>query len=249
MRVRGAVLILLFFLGAARDASAADAPCTEHSFEDTRFTVCAYDPRRAELRLAWTGRDGQALQTFDRLSADLGKTARHVRFAMNAGMFEVGGMPLGLYVESGVERRPVNERNGGGNFYLKPNGVFSQTPYGTLRIDTTEGFLVRSDRPLWATQSGPMLVIDGAFNRQITADGPSRNIRNGVGLRSTHSAFFVISDEPVSFGKLARFFRDGLACPNALYFDGTVSSLWLPSEARKDNAAPLGPMVVVLDKH
>jgi uncharacterized protein YigE (DUF2233 family) len=47
---------------------------------------------------------------------------------------------------------------------------------------------------------------------------------------------------------LARFFRDGQGCRNALYFDGVVSSLWAPSLARKDNAHPLGPMIVVMDR-
>jgi prepilin-type processing-associated H-X9-DG protein len=55
----------------------------------------------------------------------------------------------------------------------------------------------------------------------------------------------VISNDEVSFGKLARFFRDGLKARNALYFDGSVSSLWDPANGRRDAYAPLGPMVVV----
>ena len=117
---------------------------------------------------------------------------------------------------------------------------------GALRLDTTEAFTVRSDTPRWATQSGPKLVIDNQFNPQIAADGPSKNLRNGVGLRDKHTALFVISDTPVSFGKLARLFREDLGCRDALYFDGAVSSAWIPSQHRDDNAAPLGPMVVVL---
>lgn len=167
---------------------------------------------------------------------------------MNAGMFETNGMPLGLYVERGNILRPLNTRTGGGNFYMKPNGVFAVSSSGAMRVEETDRFSVRSDTPQWATQSGPMLVIDGVLNPQIAADGPSLNVRNGVGVRNAHSALFVISDDPVSFGKLARFFRDTLDCRNALYLDGAISSVWIPSVAREDSGPPLGPMVVVMDR-
>ena len=62
------------------------------------------------------------------------------------------------------------------------------------------------------------------------------------------AAIFAISEAPVSFGRIARFFRDDHGCRNALYFDGVVSSLWAPSLARKDSAHPLGPMIVVMDR-
>ncbi|HZZ37215.1 MAG TPA: hypothetical protein VFE03_15950 [Caulobacteraceae bacterium] len=42
--------------------------------------------------------------------------------------------------------------------------------------------------------------------------------------------------------------RDGLACPDALYLDGAVSSLWTPELGRRDGRTNLGPMVVVLAK-
>ena len=49
----------------------------------------------------------------------------------------------------------------------------------------------------------------------------------------------------VSFGKLARLFRDILNCRDALYLDGAVSSLWPPAAQRMDNRAPLGRVIVV----
>jgi uncharacterized protein YigE (DUF2233 family) len=90
-----------------------------------------------------------------------------------------------------------------------------------------------------------MLVIDGALHAAFSEDGDSRFVRNGVGVISEHEARFVISDHPVSFGKMARFFRDALGAANALYLDGTVSSLWAPSLKRMDGAFPLGPLIVV----
>ena len=44
----------------------------------------------------------------------------------------------------------------------------------------------------------------------------------------------------------ARFFRDALKTPDALYFDGSVSSLWDPANGRQDSHTELGPIVVAL---
>ena len=90
-----------------------------------------------------------------------------------------------------------------------------------------------------------MLVIDGKLHPKFDADGESRNIRNGVGIAPDGTPLFAISEEPVSFGKFARLFRDALKAKNALYFDGSVSSLWDPGNHRQDSIAELGPMVVV----
>jgi uncharacterized protein YigE (DUF2233 family) len=85
---------------------------------------------------------------------------------------------------------------------------------------------------------------DGA----IAGDGSSRKIRNGVGARAAHTALFVISGTPVSFGRLVRLFRDELRCHDALFLDRVVSSAWLPSAQHRDSGHELGPMVVVLDR-
>jgi uncharacterized protein YigE (DUF2233 family) len=90
-----------------------------------------------------------------------------------------------------------------------------------------------------------MLVINGKLHPEITQDGPSRMIRNGVGVDSEGRAHFVISDGPLSFGQLARFYRDVLKTPNALYLDGNVSALWDPASGRMDAGVPIGPLIVV----
>lgn len=236
-------LLLLFAILAGSSASADPPACTPRSFEASAFTVCPFDAKRKTLRLAWTDARGHALRGFAGLEAQL--KPQRVAFAMNAGMFDSAGNPIGLYVENGAVRHPLNNANGAGNFYMKPNGVFSQDADGTLHVETAGDFAARHASPRWATQSGPMLLVKGALHPQIAPDGPSRNIRNGVCVRNARTAIFVISGDTVSFGRLARFFRDVLHCRNALYFDGVVSSLWAPSLNRRDNAAPLGPMVLV----
>jgi uncharacterized protein YigE (DUF2233 family) len=168
---------------------------------------------------------------------------------MNAGMYDESGRPIGLYVEQGERQRRINLRSGPGNFHMKPNGVFAVDEQGRVSLKTSEAFARRPPPAMWATQSGPMLVIDGRLHPAIRPDGESRLVRNAVGVADERTAYFVISDEPVSFGRLARLFRDALRCPNALFFDGTVSSLWDPAAGRRDGYDSLGPMVMVFGRN
>jgi uncharacterized protein YigE (DUF2233 family) len=93
-----------------------------------------------------------------------------------------------------------------------------------------------------------MLVIDGDLHPAIQDNGQSLHIRNGVGVDSADTAWFVISDDGVSFGRMARFFRDVLNCRNALYLDGSVSSLWDRPGGRRDGRTDLGPLVAVFER-
>ena len=168
-----------------------------------------------------------------------------VAFAMNAGMFDEDGRPIGSTIVKGKEVKALNLRDGPGNFHLKPNGVFIVTGGGTAMIARSDAIPEFRMAPQLQTQSGPMLVIAGKLHPKLDHDGSSRLIRNGVGTRDG-KALFVISEDPVSLGKFARFFRDALKKPDALYFDGSVSSLWDPANGRQDSLSPLGPMIVVL---
>ncbi len=228
--------------------NAVASACEPVSFEGSRFTVCRYDPARHSLAIAASSADGKPLLTFRNLAASLGPRAARVVFAMNAGMYSLNARPIGLYVDDGMERHALNRGAGGGNFHMAPNGVF-WTDGGGAHVATTDRFADLAPRDVaYATQSGPMLVIDGALHPRFTHDGPSRKIRNGVGVDADGHALFVISDDPVSFGKFARFYRDRLGCPNALFLDGFVSSLWDAASGRFDQRVPLGPMIVVSER-
>jgi uncharacterized protein YigE (DUF2233 family) len=223
------------------------AHCEQRSFEGSAFTACRYDARTHDLELV-LDRDGSPLRSLAALDAHLGGRGGQLLFAMNAGMYDERGMPIGLYVENGRRRHAINLRDGPGNFHLKPNGVFGVDRAGRVVITRSEDWRRRHASARWATQSGPLLVIDGALHPRITANGESLNIRNGVGVADTRTAWFAISDDPVSFGRLARFFRDALGCRDALYLDGTVSSLWDPKAGRQDAYDSLGPIVAVFMK-
>jgi uncharacterized protein YigE (DUF2233 family) len=219
--------------------------CAPESFEAADYTICTYDPERHDFRLTNLRSDGKALRNFAELSQFLGKSSKRVVFAMNAGMYDEQGEPIGFYVENGKQHAPLNRRDAEGNFYLKPNGVFWKDAAGP-HIDTTDAFALKVDAtPIWATQSGPMLVIDRTVNNRFSPDGTSRHTRNGVCVTSSNRAIFVISSTKISLGKFARFMRDNLKCINALYLDGEVSSLWDGASGRNDQKYPLGPMLVV----
>jgi uncharacterized protein YigE (DUF2233 family) len=164
---------------------------------------------------------------------------------MNAGMFDGSGMPIGLAIVEGRELHTLNRRDGRGNFHLKPNGVFMVRNDGSSAIVLTDKYRPGGGVRL-ATQSGPMLVVGGALNQKFDHDGRSRFVRNGVGIDRAGNPVFVISEEAVSFGKLGRLFQDRLQCRDALYLDGSVSSLWDPANGRMDSFSALGPMIVAL---
>lgn len=224
----------------------AAAACQQRSFEGASFTICRYDRRRDEIALVLDGPNGP-LRNLAALETQLGPRAQKLRFAMNAGMYGEDGSPIGLYVEDGRERRRINRQRGPGNFHMLPNGVFTVAADGRVAVEPS----ARYDpvvRPRWATQSGPMLVIDGRLHPGIQDNGPSLHVRNGVGVDSADTAWFVISGSAVSFGRLARFFRDVLNCRNALYLDGSVSSLWDRPAGRRDTRADLGPLIAIFER-
>jgi uncharacterized protein YigE (DUF2233 family) len=249
MKLIVAVLLLLAACRKAESApaddrsAAADSPCRQLLFEGSRFTVCLDPNTRIEVRTV--GRDGRPYRSFAALEHVLGRDAARVRFAMNAGMFDEDGRAIGLLIENGRELRAINRRKGGGNFHLLPNGVFLVRDDGSAAVVPSAEFKA-DERIAFATQSGPMLVIDGKLHPAFEPDGRSRFVRNGVGIAPDGTPVFAISEDAVSFGKFARFFRDELKCRNALYFDGSVSSVWDPESHRMDSFAALGPMVVAL---
>jgi uncharacterized protein YigE (DUF2233 family) len=226
----------------ARAANSAQSACQEQAFEGDRFVVC--EAGRGRIELAAAARNETPARTFSELEARLGPRADKVAFAMNAGMYGEDGRPIGLAIVEGRQVRAINRRKGGGNFHLMPNGVFQVFRDGRAEVVTTENWTASPDIRL-ATQSGPMLVTDGKLHPAFDHDGSSRHIRNGVGVAPDGRPLFVISQDAVSLGKFARFFRDRLSCRNALFFDGAVSALWDPANHRRDVTVPLGPLIVV----
>jgi uncharacterized protein YigE (DUF2233 family) len=221
---------------------AADSACRAVTFEQVPLTVCTADPAKHRIGMANLGADKQPFGSLEAFAGSV--DAASIAFAINGGMYGDDLKPVGYYVENGERLAELNRENGDGNFYMKPNGVFFGSGGSWRVLGTNTFFETVGDRPQFGTQSGPMLLIDGKLHPEIQDNGPSKAIRNAVGVDGAGKAHFVISGAPVSFGQLARFFRDELKVANALYLDGQVSSLWDPASERKDKGR-VGPIIVV----
>jgi uncharacterized protein YigE (DUF2233 family) len=165
-------------------------------------------------------------------------------FAMNAGMYHDDRSPVGLFVDNGRVVKPAVTGGGWGNFHLLPNGVFLMKD-GLAQVRETLAFEKSGVVPDFATQSGPMLVIDGKLHSRFLPDSDSLKIRNGIGVDATGRVHMVISKVPVRFYDFATLFRDQLGCRNALYLDGSISSAFIADQNRDDRLFPMGPILSV----
>lgn len=222
--------------------SERETPCRTVTFKNAPLTHCIADPKKHHINADLAPSSGPNFGTIEGWAA--GRDESAIAFVMNGGMYDDALKPIGYFVRNEDRLQELNRADGSGNFFLKPNGVFFGTG-GTWRILDTDTFLrTIGTRPEFGTQSGPMLVINGKIHPEFQEDGPSKAIRNGVGIDAQGRAHFVVSDAPLSFGLFAQFFRDELETPNALFLDGNVSSLWDPATGRMDSRR-VGPLLVV----
>jgi uncharacterized protein YigE (DUF2233 family) len=215
-------------------------PCRDVTFEGEAFIACAVDARDYRIVVAHKRPDRVPYKSLQALAE-----AVPFSFAMNAGMYHEDNSAVGPYVENGREDAPLNLSDGEGNFFLKPNGVFFVDKDVKLGLLETGAFAAVKPSVEYASQSGPMLVINGEIHPRFEPDGQSRYIRNGVGIDSQGRAVFAISRSEVSLGKFARLFRDGLDCGSALFFDGAISALHDGKDYIIGGEYPVGPIVAV----
>ncbi len=221
-------------------AAPAFADCRSESFEGTGYAVCRFDLATDDVRIFWKDDTGAPYKTFDALAEALKGEGLTLSFAMNGGMYGEKFAPIGLYVENGETLVKANTKTVEGtgaavpNFYKKPNGVFF-IGGGTAGVMETEAFLKAEPDATFATQSGPMLLIDGEIHPAFIEGSTDRKPRNGVGVAGPTEVVFAISEGWVSFYDFARFFRDGLGTKNALFLDGgTAPGLYSPELNRDD---------------
>ena len=213
---------------------------------DPRIASVVIDPKATPITLYNKDDSGHALGNIGKLKAYVEAKGKHLRFAMNGGMYMEDLSPLGLYVENGKQlRRLITKTDGYGNFYLQPNGVFGVDEKGTAFVVSTANYPKQKD-VLYATQSGPMLVVDGVINSAFKEGSVNVQIRNGVGILPDGKALFAITKQPMNLFDFARFFQQQ-GCANALFLDGAISRTYMPGEGIEQMNGALGVLIVVVD--
>lgn len=219
------------------------ATCEDVTYANNDYSICIVDMETETLRLFLNDDTGAPYGHFRILNNALRKNGEKLGFAMNAGMYHADRSPVGHHIENGVEILRVIPNAGPGNFGLLPNGILCLRKG---RADVIETLRYIDEKPScrYASQSGPMLVIDGELHPKFLADGTSRYIRNGVGTTvDGGKAVFVISNNTVTFHEFGSLFRDHLNLPQALFFDGNISRLYAPEIGRADAGFRLGPII------
>lgn len=212
--------------------------------DDNRFIT--YTTGADKISMYWKDKNGFALRSIANLKKYVDDQQEDLLFAMNGGMYKTDNSPLGLYVENGQTFMPLNEANEPGvigNFYMKPNGVFYITMKNQAVICKTEQFDKKA-KIKYATQSGPMLLIDGRIHPAFKRGSKNLNIRNGVGILPDGKVLFAMSKGGINFYDFALYFKS-MGCMNALYLDGYVSRTYLPEKNWVQTDGNFGVMIGV----
>jgi len=216
---------------------------TGHQNEDSMFTTYIAAPK--DIKMYWK-RNGRVINTFLRLKL----IEPNVAFAMNGGMFNSDYSPVGLYIENGVQLKPITiSHNSNYNYGIQPQGIFlisdsvpnkdatrtnkvqKHTPHTQAEVITIDQFT--SSHVKYATESAPMLIIKGKVNPALPK-GTSATIRNGVGILPNGNVLMAVSKDGITFQDFASFFqRKG--CSNALYLDGGISAAYTGQDRTDGN--------------
>jgi uncharacterized protein YigE (DUF2233 family) len=196
------LLLALFFLSfsSLTYLSNSEEPQSNYDFH----TV---NPAISNLSFHWKNNAGEHYGSIRNLQDDFSKSGRKLTFAMNGGMYKTDRSPLGLYIEEGKVKSRINRvQNAYGNFYMQPNGVFILDSNKTARV-IKSSLYKNSDGIAYATQSGPMLLIEGKVHPAFRKGSKNLNIRNGVGILPNGSVLFAISKVEVNFYDFAQFLK------------------------------------------
>ena len=200
---------------------------------DVDYRVVTVDLYAETLDLYWLDAGGAAYGSIEALRQGREAEGHTLAFATNAGIYDRSNRPLGLTIADGRTLRPLNTtkpRGSSGNFGMQPNGVFYVDQRGRAGVVPTDAWRSLGIAARVATQSGPMLVVDGEVNAAFVEGSDSRKWRSGVCAPTPDKAVFAVSIAPVTFHAFARLFRDTLGCRDALFLDGTLSQIYTASD-------------------
>jgi uncharacterized protein YigE (DUF2233 family) len=203
------------------------------------------NPQQQQIKLYCRDNNGIPFKSIANLKTFVEAKNQKLVFAMNGGMYKKDNWPQGLFVNNFLQQSPIDTGIGNGNFYLKPNGVFYITHENIAAVCSSEKYDF-TQKIKYATQSGPMLVIDGALHSAFIQGSKNVNIRNGVGILPNGNVVFAISKKEINFYDFALYFKN-LGCKNALYLDGFVSRMYLPEKNWVQTDGDFGVIISVVE--
>lgn len=215
---------------------------TGYQIDEKRIISHVVDLNKQQLDFYWKDKNGQHYGSLGNLKTQLAQEKKKLVFAMNGGMYLKDQSPQGLYIEKGILKKRVNRKKSTyGNFYMEPNGIFYLTIDNKATVVSTSQFKQNSNIK-YATQSGPMLLIEGKIHPKFKKGSSNLHIRNGVGVLPNGNLLFALSKQKINFYDFATYFKQN-GCQNALYLDGFVSKTYLPEKNWKQLGGNFGVII------
>ncbi len=182
--------------------------CRTINYRDQNFDTYIVDLSKSNLSFNSKTKSGKIIKTLTNFKKYLSSQKKELIFATNGGMFRPNFNPVGLYIENSKELFPVNLKKGSGNFFLKPNGIFYINKWKGAGIIESSNYYKIKGKVKYATQSGPLLLINGVVHKKLSENSPNKYIRSGVGIINKKTVVFIISKKPVNFYDLAMLFKE-----------------------------------------
>lgn len=237
-----AILAFLSLPVLSFSTQASDCKPGESTLSVRYYTV---DPQRDNIVMYWKKADGTAWGSLQNLLAGRNADGR-IKMVMNGGIYAKSSVPLGLYIEKGHQWTPLNKASGGGNFFIRPGGVFylKGQQAGIVTLDNYQA----SKHIDYAVQSGPLMIENGVINRRLLPTARSQKIRNAVGITSHHHVVFMLSEQATSFYDFACYARSQLDVRQMLYLDGTISRMYQKGDGVPWQYHPFVTLIAVESK-
>lgn len=223
------------------------------------FFIADLDSHKVALHLKYSdsAKSNKNYKTLAAIKNELDNKGEDVLMLTNGGMYTPDNQPEGLLIRNHIQEAPIDLGSAPKgvflNFYLKPNGVFL-IHENKATILTTEEYQKRFKDakvlPYCATQSGPMLIINGKHHNALNHNSKSKKLRSGVGTLQNGKIVFAITANGslVNFHDFASLFKDVFGCDNALFLDGAISKMYLKESRKKELSGNFGPIISICSK-
>jgi uncharacterized protein YigE (DUF2233 family) len=241
-------------------SSGIDSTCGGFSFSygGNSFFAFIADPEEHVLRLHGQGETvirGKEVpfNTLSNIQENLVSKQQDVLMLTNGGMFTRTFSAEGLLIIDTQEIEAIDTGNSEQflNFYFKPNGIFYLEKNQFKILETMrfhQAYMAGDINPAFATQSGPMLLLDGKIHDGFSKASKSEKIRSGVGELSNGRVIFIVSQTQLTFYDFSSLFQNMFSVREALFLDGAISKVYIKNLISSGMDHKFGPVISVSSK-